>query len=208
MREKLKKIWLVRHGQSQRQNEETDDSLNPDLSDLGCRQATRLIEPLKDQEFDLILLSPLQRAWKTYQLSEAKARRVEFDSRLIESDGWIGRTYISDWGIQECYNAILPVVTPEIAEPDCHDVWLISADERVATLVEDLVVRQENNILLFGHWGVFNRIFWAFIGMDANNKLARFNTDNTGISLLEVDEKGYRFIRYWNERSHVSDLLE
>jgi hypothetical protein len=25
---------------------------------------------------------------------------------------------------------------------------------------------------------------------------------------LEVDEKGYRFIRYWNERSHVSDLLE
>ena len=61
---------------------------------------------------------------------------------------------------------------------------------------------------MFAHWGIFNRIFWAVIGMDTINKLARITTDNTGISLLEVDEKGYRFIRYWNERSHVSDLLE
>ena len=194
----LKKIWLVRHGQSQAQNGETDDTLNPYLSDLGCRQATRLIEPLKDQEFDLILLSPLQRAWKTYQLSEAKARRVEFDSRLIESD----------WGIEGFYAPVLPVTIPDFAEPDRHDAWLTSHDERAEELVADLVARPENNILMFAHWGIFNRIFWAFIGMDTINKLARITTDNTGISLLEVDEKGYRFIRYWNERSHVSDLLE
>ena len=71
-----------------------------------------------------------------------------------------------------------------------------------------MMKNQENNILMFVHWSIFNRIFWAFIGMDTINKLARITTDNTGISLLEVDEKGYRFIRYWNERSHVSDLLE
>ena len=43
---------------------------------------------------------------------------------------------------------------------------------------------QENNILMFVHWSIFNRIFWAFIGMDTINKLARITTDNTGISLL------------------------
>ena len=194
----MKRIWLVRHGQSQSQSGESDDQLNPDLSDLGGRQAKRLIEPLKDLDLDLILLSTLQRAWKTYQFSEAKARRVEFDSRVIESD----------WGRQGFYAPILPVVNPEFAEPDRHDAWLKSADERAESLVEDLVERPEENILLFGHWGIFNRIFWAFVGMDTNNKLARINTDNTGISLLEIDEKGYRFIRYWNERTHVIDLLE
>ena len=51
-----------------------------------------------------------------------------------------------------------------------------------------MLKHQENNILMFAHWGIFNRIFWAFIGMDTINKLARITTDNTGISLLEVDE--------------------
>ena len=53
----MKRIWLVRHGQSQSQSGESTDPLNPDLSDLGGRQAKRLIEPLKDLNLDLILLS-------------------------------------------------------------------------------------------------------------------------------------------------------
>jgi len=194
----MKRIWLVRHGQSQSQSGESTDPLNPDLSDLGGRQAKRLIEPLKDLNLDLILLSTLRRAWKTYQLSEAKASRVEFDSRVIESD----------WGRQGWYASILPVVTPEFAEPDRHDAWLKSVDERATALVEDLIDRSEKNILLFGHWGVFNHIFWAFAGINTTNKLAHATTDNTGISLFEVDKNGYRFIRYWNDRTHVIDLLE
>ena len=194
----MKKIWLVRHGQSRVQTGETDDSLNPFLADKGSEQARRLIAVFQNERFDLILISPLQRAWRTYQLSQAKASRVEFDSRLIESD----------WGIEGFYAPILPVTIPDFAEPDRHDAWLKSADVRAEALVEDLFARQGDNILLFGHWGIFNRIFWAFTGMDENNKLARVTMDNAGISLIEVDKKGYRFIRYWNERTHVADLLE
>ena len=113
-----------------------------------------------------------------------------------------------DRRIEGFYAPVLPVTIPDFAEPDRHDAWLTNHDERAEGLVADLVARPENNILMFAHWGIFNRIFWAFIGMDTINKLTRITTDNTGISLVEVDEKGYRFIRYWNERSHVSDLLE
>ena len=35
----VKRIWLVRHGQSQSQTGESDDHLNPPLSDLGIVQA-------------------------------------------------------------------------------------------------------------------------------------------------------------------------
>ena len=194
----MKKIWLVRHGQSRSQTGETDDSLNPCLTDKGSEQARRLIAAFQDERLDLILISPLQRAWKTYQLSQVQASRVEFDSRLIESD----------WGIDGFYAPVLPVAIPDFAAPDRHDAWLTSADERAEALVADLVARPADNILLFGHWGIFNRIFWAFTGMDENNKLARATMDNTGISLLEVDDQGYRFIRSWNDRAHLADLLD
>ena len=110
----MKKIWLVRHGQSQSQSAEDSDEVDPELSELGRRQAGRLVKPLQNLELDLILVSPLRRAWQTYQLSGIKSRRREFDSRLIESD----------WGIAGWYQDILPVSTPDLAVPVRHNAWL------------------------------------------------------------------------------------
>ncbi len=65
----MKKIWLVRHGQSLSQSTEDNDVVDPELSELGRQQARRLVKPLQNFELDLILISPLRRAWQTYQLS-------------------------------------------------------------------------------------------------------------------------------------------
>ena len=42
-----------------------------------------------------------------------------------------------------------------------------------------------------------------------SNKQGRLvaSMDNTAISLFEIDDRGNRTIRYWNDRSHVMDLL-
>ena len=63
-------------------------------------------------------------------------------------------------------------------------------------------------ILLFGHWGVFSRVFMAFLGLSAQAALGQATMDNTGISRLEVNEEEKRYLRVWNERVHVLDLLD
>lgn len=193
----MKQIWLVRHAQSKSQIGEDEDGRDPELSKRGKRQARRLIAPLKHFKLDRILISPLKRAWQTYQLSQANAPVAEFDSRIAESD----------WGIPNYYQGILPLNLPDIAQADRHHALLIPAEKRVSDLVSDLLNASEQSILLFGHWGIFVHLFWVFSGMNSGKNMFQATMDNTGISLLEVDDDGNRYLRFWNERTHVSDLL-
>ena len=186
----MKRIWLIRHGQSKSQTGEDHDTVNPELSSLGEQQAKRLVEPLKDIFFDVILISPLKRAWQTCQLSEAKSQLREFDSRVIESN----------WGIEGWYKKILPVNTPNIAKPDRHNAWLKGVEVRASELLEDVLNRPEGQFIMFGHWAIFNTFFHLFT---ASMETIVAPMNNTGISLLEVDENQKRSIRFWNEHCHV-----
>jgi broad specificity phosphatase PhoE len=194
----MKQIWLVRHAQSKSQSGEDNDERNPELSDLGRQQAQRLIDPLKAIRLDRILLSPLKRAWQTYQLSQVNAPKVEFDSRIAESN----------WGIPNYYQGLLPLITPDIAQPDCHNALLRAVEDRVVELVSDLVDSDEESVMLFGHWGVFVHVFRVFVGIEPNEHPVWATMDNTGLSLLELDDENRRYIRFWNERAHVRDLLK
>ena len=52
----MKRIWLVRHGQSKSQTGEDNDTVKPELSSLGVQQAKRLVEPLKGIVYDVSLI--------------------------------------------------------------------------------------------------------------------------------------------------------
>ncbi len=194
----MKKIWLVRHAESTCQAGETDDSVNPELSERGKQQARRLLLEFADLKFDLTLISPLARAWQTFALSGIQTRHAEFDSRLIESD----------WGDEEKYRARLPISTPEIAKPDRHKAWLLSDNDRITGLMEDLLECDVEKILCIGHWGSLHNLLLSFIGATILEDHFRATLDNVSVSLLEIDEKGVRCLRYWNDRAHVRDLLD
>lgn len=193
----MKQIWLVRHAQSKSQIGEDSDGRNPELSDPGKQQAQRLIEPLKKFRFDHILISPLKRAWQTCQLSQATATIAEFDTRVAESD----------WDIPNYYRGLLPLTLPDIAQPDRHDALLHPVHDRATDLVGDLLKMEADSILLFGHWAIFVYIFQIFAGIKPGMTNLRATMDNAGISLLEVNEDGNRYLRFWNDRAHVIDLL-
>lgn len=194
----MKRIWLIRHAESTCQTGETDDSVNPELSDRGKQQARHLGFYFPETKFDLALISPLARAWQTFTLSEIQTRHAEFDSRLIELD----------WGDEEKYRTRLPISTPEIAEPDRHEAWLLSDNERITALVEELIKLDLENILCIGHWGSLHHLLLSFIGVTTLENHFRATLDNASVSLLEIDDKGVRCLRYWNDRSQVRDLLD
>ncbi|MDW3212863.1 MAG: histidine phosphatase family protein [Ilumatobacteraceae bacterium] len=85
-------IVLIRHGQP----EWVKDGLNvvdPPLTDLGHEQAARMAELLADEEFDEVLVSPLQRARQTAApLYERLGRPEQIEPWLeeIRDPGWHG----------------------------------------------------------------------------------------------------------------------
>ncbi len=194
----MKKIWLVRHAESTCQTGETDDSVNPELSDRGKQQARHLSLYLTNTIFDLALISPLARAWQTFALSGIQTKLGEIDSRLIESD----------WGNEGKYRASLPISTPEIAESDRHEAWLLNDNDRITGLMEDLLEWDVEKILCIGHWGSLHHLLLSFIGATTIEDYFRATLDNASVSLLEIDDKGVRCLRYWNDRSHLRDLLD
>ena len=96
---------------------------------------------------------------------------------------------------------------PDIALPDRQDAWLDGVQARAGALVAEILAGDRQNVLMFGHWGVFGRFFLAFAGMGESLRGFRMTMDNTGISLLEVDSEGNRSVRYWNDHAHVRDLV-
>lgn len=193
----MKRIWLIRHGQSRSQSGEDDDVVDPELSKLGEHQVRRLKAALQNDFFEIVLISPLRRAWQTFSMAQVHYGQAFFDSRIIESD----------WRIPDFYAGILPVITPAFGFPDQQDAWLIEVEERSKSLLADLSKRPEQSIALFGHWGIFNHLLQIFSGINTKDITIRAPMDNTAVSLLEIDN-GQHIIRYWNDRSHVIDLLD
>jgi len=191
------RIWLVRHGQSGGQTRE-EGGVDPGLTELGKRQAERLAEPLSAIPVDRILISPLKRVWQTFERSTATAPRMAFDSRLIEHAD----------GVPSPYEAILPVVPPDIAEPDTQDAWRAHSSDRARNLMADLLGLTETSVMLFGHCGLFSILCRVFMDIDPAHKPVGAQMDNAGISLLALKDDGRRILEIWNDRSHVIDLLQ
>jgi broad specificity phosphatase PhoE len=133
----------------------------------------------------------------TYQLSGLISSEVTFDSRLIELN----------WGNLEAYEGIIPLRTPNIAKADRHNAWLWSDKERIEEVLREILDWHVGKVVLFGHWGLFNYFLLSFLETEPTKVHFRATMDNASISLLEVDENGDRLLRYWNDRSHVVDLL-
>ncbi|MBT3375285.1 MAG: histidine phosphatase family protein [Lentisphaerae bacterium] len=194
----MKQIWLVRHGESMAQTGEEEDGRNPPLSERGKEQAARLRHPLGAVTFDRILVSPLIRACQTYELSEVDRTNAEFDSRVMESE----------WGNPEFYTPVLPLQLPETAAPDRHNAYDLTVEERAASVIEELADGNTECCLIVAHWGICGRLFMAFAGATVTDWSVLPSMDNTGISLFEIDDEGRRWVRYWNDRGHVLDLLD
>lgn len=190
-------LYAMRHAESMAQTGEAE-WLDPDLSAFGEEQARAATSYFQDRSFDLILLSPLRRARRTYELSGPRAKTVRFDSRLVECT--------LDRGPGYDYRELLPYDTPDYAEADQSDMWTVPAGQRVASLLTDLRQLTNNSVLLVAHNGFLNVLRSHIIGRpimgepSVHMPLDGLPTDNTGISrfLIDPSQQGDRVI-FWNQ---------
>ena len=189
----MKHIILIRHGQSRSQIDKTESGVNPDLSPYGEVQARALRERVKSLAPDEVLVSPLKRAFRTYQLSQIRCSVVRFDARLVEAE----------WGIERFYDGVDCSYLPkEMIEQDrLHD----RAADRAESLVESLVASEAETFVLFGHWGIFSEIFRNFLGIPTDSNV-RARAENTSLSRLDIHDDGTRSVEYWSDASHLNAI--
>lgn len=188
-------IYIIRHGESQAQSAETDDYVNPDLSQRGIEQAKRLEPLLRRCHPDLILLSTMQRAWKTWQHAGISAPCVRFDSRLIETFQ------------PEHYLPQLPITLPEgIAEADQQNAYGWPACRRLDHLWQELQQGPHQRIMFFCHWNAAGHFLRAFMGLGARNYVSHARMDNAALSVLELEKQPC--LRVWNYTEHLHGLMD
>jgi broad specificity phosphatase PhoE len=189
------RLFLIRHGETEwsasgRHTGWTDIP----LSETGVAQAERLGERLAGLEFDLVLSSPLARAFETCRIAGLG------DVAVVDPD-------LREWD----YGEIEGRTTDELREtvPD-WSIWTARIElgesvEEVGRRVDRVIERAlaaRGDVALFGHGHGLRILTARWLGLEPAAG-ALFELSTATISRLGW-ERERRVIELWNEASHLA----
>ncbi len=205
-------VFLIRHGQTQfNQNNIHQYSTTP-LSEQGFQEATRLANRLKEAEVGAIYSSPLMRASQTAEaISTVLGKQIIFldELREIKRPTEIEGKSHSDpivlqikEGIKNNYG------NKNWHHSDEENFWDIRA--RVEKLMQKLQVESVTDILLVSH-GVVIKMFLSLCifreSLTADEFLSLYENlsiSNTGITHCQfTQDKGWKVVRV-NDTTHLN----
>lgn len=201
-------LVLVRHALPERVHQPADDEpggpADPGLTELGHRQAERLVAALAGVDVVALGASPLRRARETAApLGAAFGREPQLLADLREYDA-DSPQYVP---VHE-----MPRLDPAGWErmragllPGHVDAEAFAG--RVVAAVEDVVAAHpgRGTAVLVAHAGVVNTYLARVLGID---RLLAFPLDYAGITRVIAGRDGHRAVRTVNEIAHVADLLD
>lgn len=185
-------IILIRHGETHDNVKKQFSTKDVTLTDRGRRQIEKAKAIVDKLFFDRVYVSPLARAIETMKIlglegdKEERIREVDFG--LFE-----GKTYeelkekfpdeIKLW-----FDDVINYVVPEGES-------IKMAYDRVVSFLEELVDKKENALLIC-HDGVIKMaLSWVF---DNPEFFFKFKIDNGSISIISIDEMGFKYIKKAN----------
>jgi broad specificity phosphatase PhoE len=211
----MKKLYLVRHGESEgNAGLFKQDSTSP-LSKNGEKQIESVTERFKNILIDKIIASPQVRAKQTAEaIYKILNKSIEFSDLLIERK-------IPSLLIGKLRNDPVCEETDEQIYSHFHDIeWKHSDEEnfsdlkkRAIKLFKYIDTLKEENILLVTH-GVFMKmvVAYALLGEDLTsqefwNFFIKLEISNTGITVLKQTQYKKEKIRWniltWNDHAHL-----
>lgn len=197
------KLILVRHGETwHNKNNICQGQFNSQLTLLGIQQAEKLAERLKNEDFDVIISSDLDRAANTAK-EIAKYHNCELilDSRLREQAKGIleNKPSIDRKAYVEGKNISYSDFAYEGGE-SLKDTW-----KRVVEFLEEIKEKYPNNkVLLVSHGGPLNTIITYLQNQDVDDLRNGIRLKHTCLSELDINENGVDFITI-NCVKHLDD---
>jgi len=214
----MKKVYLVRHGESEANVGNIYLGGETSLTDVGHEQAEFIAERASKLPVEVVIASTLLRAKQTAQhIVDKTGKLLETSDLFVERRSpseYVGRPY-SDSKTGE----IDKVLDANFGKPG----WRHSDEEnfddmkiRAKKAMEFLEARPESEILVVTH-GLFLRMLVGtivfgdeFTGREGLCLFKALKTKNTGLTVFEHDLQGERFggqwrMLVWNDHAHLAD---
>jgi broad specificity phosphatase PhoE len=210
----MKKIYFVRHGESEGNAGPIRQTASTSLTEKGRSQAAYVAERCAKLPIEVVISSTMTRAKETAEIILTKV------SKPIEySDLFVERRRPSEVLGKPKDNPEAEQAETEIKKHFHEPGWRFSDEEnfedlkeRASKALEYLSQRPEENILVVTH-GYFMRIVMAYMlfgktltGEECVKCIRKFHMENTGITVLEHDkanEKTPWWLWIWNDHAHL-----
>jgi broad specificity phosphatase PhoE len=209
----MRKLFIVRHGQTESNINDLVQGEDSVLSEAGHNQARALANRLKHLSFQHLFVSDYERTKQTVEpLLQKISITPEYTPLLRETKRpteFIGMSRDSD-----VYLKYLQLADENIKNPE----WHFSDEENffdVMTRVRTLFARfssLDGDILTITHGRlIIYIVLYTILGDDISpddwlRSMHSFNTANTGITVLKYDEKKGRWILdTFNDQAHFAD---
>jgi len=200
-------LILVRHALPERvdavDHPDGSPAADPVLTDLGRRQAERLVDALRHEPVTGLYASPMARARGTAApLAAALDRPVEVRADLREYDADDPR-YVPVHEMPRldpvAWERLLDGLLPEHVDEAAFRSRVVGA--------VDALVREHpgGTVVVVAHAGVVNAYLTHVLGIA---RPLPFALDYVGISRVLARRDGRRTVRSVNETRHVADLLD
>lgn len=207
-----KRVYFVRHGESESNLAEVVQGLHDVLTPDGERQALRIAERAKGLDFDALISSDTVRTTQTAEVvAQATGKSIEFSELFREvkrPTSLIGRSRVG-----EEYTRYLAEWREHKEEAAWHredEENYFDALERARAALQYLEEHPADNILVVTH-GLFLkhmvslmvlREFWTPTLFEEWN--AGFRASNTGLTICYFKE-GRWVVTSWNDHAHFAD---
>lgn len=208
----MKRIYLVRHGQTEANNAEYVPGKDEPLNDTGRMQAIQLAERLQNLDIDKLVVSDYVRTHETAQpFAEAK----NMDWEVVPAFGEI-HDASSLVGVSDCDERVLAyrqdridnILNPDWAYDDAESFAAVL--QRVAAAQEYLRSLPEQNILIVSH-AFYSKVFLAAVLLNTTEashelyEVVRNHTiSNTGISHLTLEDDRFKVVMI-NDHAHFAE---
>ena len=175
-------LYLARHGETEKNKQGlVQGQTECDLSEKGISDAKELISLVNDLDIDVVISSPLKRAYTTAQIITQNKYPINTDDRLIERD----------WGLCEGAN---------IDEVDTVKCWNFyeNTDENKIEKVQDLMARLSEflediknkypykNVLIVSHSAVLRAIHYILHPIPEDGDMSKLEIPNLRIIEYEI----------------------
>lgn len=204
------KVYFVRHGESEFNAQKKHHHSEVELSEHGRKQAVIVAKRFLRISVDVIFTSTLTRAYKTANIIAATLKKKIIQTSLLAEIKWPSE--IAGFSIDDPEAIRIRALMEEHwSDASWHysdEENFFDAKARAQKFLLMLAERKEENILAVTHRGFLKMVLSL---MAAGEKLTPelflgvrdfFVHRNTGITLCEYDERGWRLIT-WNDHAHL-----
>ena len=175
-------MYVVRHGETEKNKcGLIQGQTECDLTEKGREKAKELVSTVRDINIDVVISSPLKRAYDTAKIITEGRFPINIDDRIIERDwGLCEGANIDDVDTVKCWNFYENT-------DDNHIEKVQDLLKRVSEFLEDIKVKyKDKNVLVVAHSAVLRAIHYCLHPIPVDGDMSKLEIPNLRIIEYEI----------------------